>query len=238
MALFNAVSDLSDGYAKLIRALEISGYLTSDHPRSLAAIPLFSPECPRTAPRIGLMIEKFYLNSFSVLSLFPQIPSTTVSIDEIWVNLDLQQRHGQRPTDDYHQCLRDAMGTDRPLVVKGEPGVGKSTLIKKLCKDWGMKKLPQYNLVLACRFREVSSHPQKNSRSLIDVCVKWMAERIPGVVPTDCASYLVCSPEIAKPKSPRWVKQVGCLIRHCHPPLYSVISNIVYYSLLMMICYG
>lgn len=82
-------------------------------------------------------------------------------IDDIWVPLQIEEKTESSQNNnsfDHLEFVRRLTKETSPHValVKGDPGVGKTTLLKKIVSDWATGKLEQFSLVLVVPFQHVT----------------------------------------------------------------------------------
>ncbi len=119
----------------------------------------------------------FQSNAFAFIQPISFYP-VRYKIDELYVNLTLEEISGYRKKEvfqDYKSLLPSAFASGLPVVVVGEPGLGKSTLLRRICYEWSLGNLPQYDLVLPAQLRDIHT-PQE---LIIQLPFHWLMNHLP-----------------------------------------------------------
>lgn len=104
--------------------------------------------------------EKLVNHYKSEYSNVPTMFDCHKHVNEVWVPLRIEERTGnprQQDTLDHLELLKRMadIHTSSVALVKGHPGVGKTTLVKKIAFDWAIQKIDQFTLILAVPLRYV-----------------------------------------------------------------------------------
>lgn len=129
---------------------------------------------------------------WSLAYIYEGSVATNINIADHWVNLKLSKTAAHRmeeESDDVIDSEHIALKLNEGVivVVKGEPGMGKSTLVRKLCYDWMFpvalegkskpsemaKYLSNYALLLPVELRSV-----KNCDNLIEMALIYLLPRL------------------------------------------------------------
>nr|XP_006814020.1 PREDICTED: nucleotide-binding oligomerization domain-containing protein 2-like [Saccoglossus kowalevskii] len=85
-----------------------------------------------------------------------------LQLQDVYTQLEINERNKQGVEIkgvDFQECLSQDNPTHR-ILVEGEPGGGKSTLLRKLALDWanGTKPMKRYDLVVLLELRQITKH--------------------------------------------------------------------------------
>lgn len=104
------------------------------------------------------------------------------SIEEVWVPLEIDgiaESASQPTVCDHIKVLELMIKSDSPSIalVKGDPGMGKTTLVKRIVKDWTLAKETDshFALVLAVPLRSVNKLID-NSATILEITTDYYAE--------------------------------------------------------------
>ncbi len=161
------ITGLHDLAGRLREKLTLNGIHVADY----VSEPVISPTVSfqSSYPIFVDDLKKFY-QTFSKVTVIPQLPYSSIPIDKLYVNLQMQTEFSD-PQEGYQMLLDRARCNKNPVICQGKPGGGKSTLLKKICFDWSTGKLPQYDIVLLCRLREM-----EQANSVLELCLKWIQQ--------------------------------------------------------------
>lgn len=79
-------------------------------------------------------------------------------VKDVWIPLNIREKTKnphQRDCLNHIELLKQLSDNDNPhvVVVKGDPGAGKTTLVKKIAYDWATDQINQFSLILAIPLR-------------------------------------------------------------------------------------
>ena len=99
------------------------------------------------------------------LNLFPWMGDEwALRLSEVYTQLEIESFTGklhQRETQllvDYKELFTDIELEGTRILVKGDPGIGKTTFTHKIAYDWATGNLPQFDLVLVLKLKFSQEH--------------------------------------------------------------------------------
>lgn len=140
----------ANGFKHLASKLESSPNETNDSPAS-SIIADFKDK-----------LANYYRTTYSRI---PTVYGHSIPIEKVWIPLKIEDNtefpriSEQQSGFDHLELLKRLTDPQNPSIalVKGQPGVGKTTLVKKIAYDWATGIIEHFSLVLAVPLRHVYS---------------------------------------------------------------------------------
>ena len=99
------------------------------------------------------------------LNLFPWMDDEwALRLSEVYTQLEMETFTGKlheretKSLGDYRELFIDIQPEGTRILVKGDPGIGKTTFTHKVAYDWAAGNLPQFDLVLVLKLKFSSKH--------------------------------------------------------------------------------
>ena len=99
------------------------------------------------------------------LNLFPWMDDEwALRLSEVYTRLEMEtftgKLHERRPKllGDYRELFTDVQPEGTRILVKGDPGIGKTTFTHKVAYDWATGNLPQFDVVLVLKLKFSNKH--------------------------------------------------------------------------------
>ena len=85
-------------------------------------------------------------------------------LSEVYTQLEMESYEGRDrkrvavPLNDYKELFKNMRPEGNRILVKGDPGIGKTTFTHEVAHDWATGNLPQFDLVLVLKLKFSSKH--------------------------------------------------------------------------------
>ena len=84
--------------------------------------------------------------SWQSTKLFPWMEEEDKPLSELYTDPELSYSSGKRLTD-YRELFSDSLRNGERILVKGDPGIGKTIFTRKIAYDWARGQLSQFDFV-------------------------------------------------------------------------------------------
>ena len=116
--------------------------------------------------RLGSMLGAWYKGPlWQNLNLFPWMGDEwALKLSEVYTQLEMESCHGRDrkrvaiPLNDYKELFRNMRAEGNRILIKGDPGIGKTTFTHQVAYDWATGNLPQFDVVLVLKLKFCSKH--------------------------------------------------------------------------------
>ena len=117
-------------------------------------------------PDLVSMLRSWYQDPmWQNLNLFPWIGDEwALRLSEVYTRLEMETFTGKlherhtKSLGDYRELFIDITPEGTRILVKGDPGIGKTTFTHKIAYDWATGNLPQFDVVLVLKLKFSNKH--------------------------------------------------------------------------------
>ena len=110
-------------------------------------------------PDFASALRPWYKDSeWQNLPLFPWMGDEFVhKLSEVYTRLEMEtftgKLHEKKLLGDYRELFADVQSEGNRILIKGDPGIGKTTFTRTIAYDWATGKLPEFDMVLVLKLK-------------------------------------------------------------------------------------
>ena len=125
--------------------------------------------------------------------LFPWMDEEALLLSEVYTEMEMEEYKGRwnkrtvTPLNNYKDLFTNVEPQGTRILVKGDPGIGKSTFVQKLALDWATKQLGRFDLVLVVKLKFADKSQTVASMVKDQIKTLWEDDKISE---KDIASYM------------------------------------------------
>ena len=114
-------------------------------------------------------------------------------LSEVYTEMEMEEYKGRGhkrtviPLSNYKDLFTNVQSQGTRILVKGDPGIGKSTFVQKLALDWATKQLGRFDLVLVVKLKFADKTQPIASMVKNQIKTLWADDKISEV---DIADYI------------------------------------------------
>ena len=127
------------------------------------------------------------------MPLFPWMDQKTLRLSDVYTKMEMETYSGRYknktviPLNHYKDLFKDIKPNGTRILVKGDPGVGKTTFVQKVAFDWATKQLVQFDVVLVVKLKFTDKTQSIASMVKNQIETLWENDRISEA---DVAGYM------------------------------------------------
>ena len=127
------------------------------------------------------------------MPLFPWMDEEALLLSEVYTEMEIEKYSGRWnkktviPLNDYKDLFKDGKPNGTRILVKGDPGIGKSTFVQKLAFDWATKNFVRFDVVLVVKLKFTDKTQSIAGMVKNQIETLWDNDQVSEV---DIASYM------------------------------------------------